>query len=403
MNFFKRGTIFDTNSIGLGLVALFILFIGFVALYSPLLSLYVSLITLCIPVKKSYIFRFLISSIIIYSMAVVCASRSIYMARGDDFLGVYLPLYQYLTHGGSVFYEDFSGGVEFILPLLFKVMIMIGVSKKVTILTTFLMLLLLLFYIWIELFFKKSYKNNDKSLVIASIFGFLFFAVISQQMRQALSTVFLLYYLYFLIKGFRLLSFFFIVLAFLTHLSAIPIAIILWVIVTGGKKRILLTVAMMLFSWLFFGILNILTSSSFLGVVAYKFNYYIYNESLSFSSFLYYCPVFILCGFFFKVDKDTIDERIKGLILYTSIYYIILLPIPLASDRVLMYGVIFLKGFFVYYCFKNYIYIYRYVLIAFLCFKLLTMWYITPSPANGISSFWADFAPAGDTALYYFK
>ncbi|MCP6215444.1 hypothetical protein NL442_26700, partial [Klebsiella pneumoniae] len=80
-----------------------------------------------------------------------------------------------------MFYSDFSGGVEFFLPLLFKILFLVGVSGKVGIIFSFVFIVLFLFYIWIELFLKNIYKVTDKTIVIASILGFVFFAVLSQQ------------------------------------------------------------------------------------------------------------------------------------------------------------------------------------------------------------------------------
>lgn len=404
MDYISRYSIFSDSysklCIGAGITIVFLLFL--LSAYSPIVSLYLSLIILCSSIRYNSALRFSISINIIFTIAVVCASRSIYMARNDDFLGVYLPLFQYISHGGGMFYSDFSGGVEFFLPLLFKILFLVGVSGKVGIIFSFVFIVLFLFYIWIELFLKNIYKVTDKTIVIASILGFVFFAVLSQQMRQVLSTVFILYFLYYYLMKKKVLSFSWLLLAAVTHLSAIPVSILLIAMVSKKPYKYVLTVILFLFTWLFAGVLTFLISSNYLGVAAYKLNYYLYNKDMSFSSYLYYCPIFIMYCFFYKIKNNVSSEIIKNLMLFSSLFYLILLPIPLASDRVLMFSVLFLKGLYIYFVFQNYLSLYRIALIMFFCFKIITIWNVVPSVENGISSFWGDYPPAGDTMFYYF-
>lgn len=93
---------------------LFVLFLIFCvvlsALVSPLLGFYCAIFVLLLFNINNLILRNIISVISILSGCGIYASRVIGFSMSDDFYNTYIPIYESIRNGGSIFVEQYSGG-----------------------------------------------------------------------------------------------------------------------------------------------------------------------------------------------------------------------------------------------------------------------------------------------------
>lgn len=117
-------------------------------------------------------------AIAILSGSMIYASRVVGNIYGDDFFTTYYPLYQAISLGEESFFSSgFGGGVEFGLPLVFKIISLILPDESQAAIMVFISFFcLFLFYVWIEKFFVKEINSKYISLSIASAFLFLVFS-----------------------------------------------------------------------------------------------------------------------------------------------------------------------------------------------------------------------------------
>lgn len=328
-----------------------------------------------------------LSGVAIYS------SRLVGNIYGDDVANEYYPLYQEMVNGGDVFDSGFGGNIEFGLPLYFKMLgfLMPHLDENAVIFSVSA-LCCLLFYIWIETYFFKEIEIKNKSLFIASIIVFFGFFVTTQLMRQAISTVMVLYVISSYRQGKTGKSIIYLTLGAIFHLTAIPFAMINYIFLYGThKKRIIITFAFVFFGLLFISILKLVSSSGlFFGVVS-KFLYYLKNTNNGIDTAYYWkiiIPVFLVSLFFIKKQ----NEMFRWFLFYSLIGYLSLIQIPFASDRCFMLLNVFLLGAIIYFSFERVIGVYQIILILFCLFRFIQLGPLYPSHCGAsVLCLWAEY------------
>lgn len=343
---------------------------------SPDVSLYLGIGILTFVNLDLKIYRSCVALFLIVSGALMFASRATGLSLGDDFYHVYLPVINSLEMGSSVFQPYYSSGVEFILPIIFKTILSIysvffnNNPSEPDLLFIFTFSIAALYYVWMERFFLKNIEGN-KSLCLAMGFLFLNFFVMGYMIRQAWSTIFILFALGYFSEGKINRAVLFSLLAIFTHLSAIPIIIIFYTYTYRDKLAKNIVLGIILFISLAFSFVrDYILSSGVLGVATYKMQFYDTDQSDAAHSFVYHFILLIFLAFFSLDEKYT---KLKSLIIYGGISYFLLMPIPLASDRILMPFTSFMLGGVLFLCITKYqklvqAIIFPYLIIRFLRF-----------------------------------
>ncbi|MBN3975881.1 EpsG family protein, partial [Serratia marcescens] len=216
-----------------------------IAAFSPLLGFYGSLIYLAIQGFSLRILRINVAIIAIISGSFIAASRNTLMVLGDDF-NVNYYVYQLMQHGESIFYHDFSGGIEFILPLYFKIIgSVFNIENPVYIFFSVTALCLTLFYIWLEKYALKNIDADKRALCVAASLGLFVLFSTTQLMRQMISTVFLLYALSLWTEKKKLSFVIFFALAVFSHLSSVLLFFVITTLMGEDryKKYIILLIS----------------------------------------------------------------------------------------------------------------------------------------------------------------
>lgn len=357
-------------------IIIFGVFLFFVLCYlvSPLLSFYLLLLFISFVDLWEFRFRLLFSSLIIISGSTIYASRMVGLSLGDDFYYVYMPVYHAIQSGQPVFNGYYSSGVEFLLPVLFKVISFFDVNVFSSSLTysnlifTFTSLFSFLFYIWLERFVLPHVPSH-KTLCLASALLFLNFFLMGYMVRQAFSTVFVLFALGYFGELKYKKAVFFSLVAIFTHLSAIPIIAIFYTFMYGRNtlKYVVLAIIAIL-SLMFSVVKSYIISSGLLGVATYKLDYY--NQDISDSGHGYIFHVILLMTLAFFLMRDRYSSY-RSLLLFGGISYLLLLPIPLASDRMLMPLTSFMLGAVIFLASGKYSSLLKYAFIPYCVIRFL--------------------------------
>ncbi|BEN15160.1 MULTISPECIES: EpsG family protein [Serratia] len=386
--------------------AFFLVSFSLLAAISPVLGFYVPIIFLALNFGSNKTFRILISIIILYSSMFVFASRNI--ASGsikDDFANIYFPVFNMLTHGSTIFYYQFTKGAEFFLPLYFKIIYNVfGISQPVPIMAAVTALCLGLFYIWLEKYGLKSISENKRSLCVASSLALLVFAVTTQNMRQAISCVFLLYVITFYFERKWLLFYVFLFLATTSHVTALLIFPLFTILMGENERRKKILAATAVFVSLFFNIvIGIIIAKGLLGTATYKLLFYADVDSGDMTlGYLKYLFITCVVGIFYFSPEH---KKYKSLLFYGTFIYFVLTPIPVVSHRLLMLMVAFMNGYLMFLAFFRILWVYRIILIGYCVYRIFK---IGPyfSPDTGDDSFmnlWFSYPWVGETFLYYLK
>lgn len=320
---------------------------------------------------------------ILFTIFAIVAGVTIYSSRfvhpvelgGDDFSNQYQPLFEYLANGGSIWDSKFGGGVEFGLPLIYKLISYI--NPKATpyeLFFTVSFICCVSFYFWIELFFIKDVPTKYKSLCIASFLLFFGFFITTQLIRQALSSVFIVYAISYLHSGKKNKGIIFSILAITFHLTAVAIIPIIYLLMYGkNRAKFLVFISFLFFGLLFSVFLGFISSGEVFSVIASKFLYYNQNTDSSGTS-AYYWKILLIFTFGLLVfKKNSSYKEYKSLLIYGTLCYLSLIKIPFASDRTFMVLVIYLLGLIAFIVFNPVLKFYR-VIILFLClYRALTL------------------------------
>ncbi|BEL79524.1 hypothetical protein SM12BL3_08310 [Serratia marcescens] len=371
---------------------------------SPFIAYYLSLIVIALAPEMKNLTRRIFGVLIVLAGTVYIASRNADGSMADDVTNVYYPHYRNIFRG-SDYFSTYSGGWEPVLGGLFKLLAISTdeLVPKYILMFIFVFLPYLIFYIWLEKFGLEFISRDKKNLCMAASLGVMGLMTLSIQLRQGLSTPMLLLALGYLHNKSRIKSTFFAILAALTHLTAIPIYFILRIFTGENKKhKIIGLVFIGCFVVLFQFFVGAILSGNLLGAASYKFRYYADREStITLLSFFFALVIMIFAGSFF-FDKN---ENLKGwrsYILWGGAAYIMLLPIPLASERFFMPMSVFLMGYLLFLSFSRVSTIFRLLLILYFIYKFLTVgpFYGVVGIAEGFE-FWSSYDWIGDYPFYF--
>lgn len=381
--------------------------------YSPILCFALTLILLTFGVGSSNsLIRIFLSICCIFSSAVVVGSRTYNIGMpSDDFSNYYYPRYIDITYGATIFDPAFAGGIEFLLPLLFKTISFLTKGDQSAVFLLFLNSLLtqFIFYLWIEKFGFKNIEKNKKSLCLA--FCFIFFSILMpvQFYRQVYSSLFVLFSLSYIFDKNIIKTLLFLVIASLFHVSAIFIFLIFYMMMSENKNyhySILIFCALL--GFLSIPILSIISKYNLLGAATYKLNFYlgggIDNLNANLGKLKFVILMLILKIFYF--ERSNLFSKYNNLINIAGISYILLVFIPVLPDRVmnLYIGIIF--GYLFFLCTYNMQYILRIFLSIFIMYKIYN--YIFDYDYNNMLQFsyaglWYSYDWFGDEFFYYLK
>ncbi|HCB3687122.1 TPA: EpsG family protein, partial [Klebsiella pneumoniae] len=211
---------------------------------SPVLGFYVVLFCLALNFGTVAQYRYVASLIAIFCCTFIISSRNFESGlQQDDFANIYYLVYNRMQNGDSIFYDQFSGGVEFFLPLYFKIIgYIFDIQNPVYIMASVSGLCLLLFYVWLERYGLEGIERSKKSLCVASSLGLLVFLVTTQNMRQAISCVFLLYAITFFVRKQKILFSIFFILAIVSHTTSVLVFALFIIFLQGSnfQKKLIL-------------------------------------------------------------------------------------------------------------------------------------------------------------------
>lgn len=401
--------------ISFAIVAISILCIS-ISLFSPLGGFFVGLILLVLGIGINFPIRLILSLYTIINYAFVGASKYYTYTFGDDFGYIYLPLYNYLNNGGSVFFSEFSGGVEFLFPLYLKICTFIfGPLSDSGVLVVISLLNLLLFYFWLEIYGFREISSNFKSLGIAIAILFFSYTVYLQIMRQSTASVILLFALSTWFNKKYILSFIFLIISSLFHISSIIFFPIILFLFSGSiKNRNIFIIILGSSIGLFPIVVDLILNYSLLGSASYKAEFYKQalelGDNNSFIDVLLSAKILILALICLIIFSNKKIYFIKNFIIYCLLFVVIISSLSQLPYRFM--NILYLtSGYFVFLAMLKYIKPMRVIVIFFICFKMVTMMnsdnYIelireNPHETN-YHGLWYSYPWADDKPLYYLK
>lgn len=371
---------------------------------SPFISYYLSLILLALSPELKNLTRRTLCVLVVLSGTVYVASRDFNSSPSDDISLVYYPVYKRIFYGADDYFSSYSNGWEFVLGGLFKLLAMSRdrLIEKDTFAALFTFLPYIIYYIWLEKFGLEYVSKANKNLCLAAALGIMGLLTLSIQIRQALSTPLLLFAISYLNKS-KFKTVVFTAFAVATHLTAIPIYFILRIFTgnnIGHKILGLGLVAILVFSFRL--LVNTIVAQNLLGVASFKLEYYLGRDSaITLLAFFFSLMIMIIAGYYF-FDKNENLKNWRSLIVWGGAAYIILLPIPLASDRLFMVMSVFMMGYLLYLSFSQISTIFRMLLILYFVFKFLTVgpFYGILGAVEGME-FWTNYDWIGDYPFYF--
>lgn len=379
----------------IGLLLVFFFFV-FTFLISPVISFFGIIIFFSLIQVNHIGIRFSFAMVAIISGTAIYASRFVHPVElgGDDFSNQYYPMFQSLVTGDGIFSSRFGGGIEFGLAAIYKIIaLLVPNAKYWQIFFVISFLCVFLYYIWLEKFIFVRLKKNEISLCLASALLFFGFFITTQLIRQALSSVFVLFSLSYLSEGKKSKGYIFCLIGCIFHLTALPFVFLFYNLMYGKRKtKLAIVISFVVFGLLFSVFLNFISSGAVFSVIASKFLYYKQNTTSGVSSAYYWKILLLACGgtYFFS-DKNS-NNDFKSLLYYGTIVYISLINIPFASDRTLMILVIFYLGVIFFFSFYKIKKIYKLIVIALCIYRILTLGpYYDTNCHNAALCLWSSY------------
>ncbi|HBT7784053.1 TPA: EpsG family protein [Klebsiella pneumoniae] len=383
-------------------ISVFIIFSGI----SPVLGFYVVLFCLALNFGTAAQYRYVASLIAIFCCTFIISSRNFESGlQQDDFANIYYLVYNRMQNGDSIFYDQFSGGVEFFLPLYFKIIgYIFDIQNPVYIMASVSGLCLLLFYVWLERYGLEGIERSKKSLCVASSLGLLVFLVTTQNMRQAISCVFLLYAITFFVRKQKILFSIFFILAIVSHTTSVLVFALFIIFLQGSnfqKKLILFIgfIALLIFN----ALISFIIAHGLLGAATYKLMFYTTIASDGYNlGYLKFFIIMCMASYFFFSDKF---KNYKSLIWYGSLLYAILIPIPILSQRLLLLLVAFLNGYLMFFSFYKILNVYRFILIIYFIYRMITIGPLFSSygEEGAFMDLWYSYPWIGNSLFYYVR
>ncbi|WP_174507955.1 EpsG family protein [Klebsiella oxytoca] len=382
-----------------GYVFIFTLII-FSAIFSPLTGFYISIAFLVSFNIEDRQTRFLITIVCLVSASLMNASRFVGYDAADDFYNIYYPVFEKISNGGGVFDTNFSGGVEFGLPLYFKIVyLLFGRVSPNELLIALVFSMSILYYFYLEKFLLPNIDAEKRSLCLGFAFLFINYFDQTQLVRQMFATVFILYAVSFFYQRKYCSLFCSLFLGSIFHLSSIPIFFVFIALFSGNKKiQILLVLLLLMCSFFFLVIVKYVLSTNLLSVASYKFDFYASNQNNeafdvgSLKLFIVAC----IASFFFS-SKDYV--KYKYFLVFGTLCYISLAPILFASNRVLMPMTGYFMGVLIFFSIYKISNIFRLLLILYCIFRFMKLGPLYSPGADSSVLLWHQWPWLGSVFL----
>lgn len=289
--------------------------------------------------------RKIIGLILIVSGSLVISSREVtWLIPSDDMLR-YFWVFEQINLAKADIFQFY--GIEFILPLFYKLYGYINSSASVNeVMFVTSLTISLFFWSWLEFYGNKFVKAEQKSLLIASSIFFFSFYFCTQLPRQMLGVTFVLFALS--TKGKK--QFLYLSLGFFSHLTTLPIYLLGKCLLHKPKLTLFITVLFALTFKIAFPVFidlikgSDLTSSMFFNKIKY---YQGSNVGFTAPDLAWIPYLFLIFGGFFIFQNP--EKLFKGwgaFFLGNFIVYLFLLPFPLLPLRVSLLIVGIMLGFF---------------------------------------------------------
>ena len=385
------------------LLIVFMMFTMLLA-YSPVLAFFVPLMFLALNYSFPISIRMILASISVFGAGFTVASRLIRTnLKEDDFSYIYYPLYKQIAIGQSIFDTNFSGGIEFVLPLLFKTFhFLTGTLNPVYIMAFVTILCIGSTYVWLEMFAMKNIENRLKGLCVAATVSMVAFTVTGQNMRQAISCIFLLFAISYYLDKRKIVSGVFFLIAFFSHTTALIVFPLFIVLLKGSTKiKVISLISCAIVSVFFNVLIGYAISTGALGAATYKLIYY--TSDIQVSAGIGYLKFLILIvGFsFFFFSKE--HNEYKSLAIFGALIYAILMPIPVLPYRFLLLLVTYLLGYLLFLSLHRIPIACRILIILFCSYRIIKYGPFFNVDPNDYMVLWASYPWAGQDFFYYFK
>ncbi|MCZ6173751.1 EpsG family protein [Campylobacter ureolyticus] len=351
---------------------LFLIFISFMLmLFYPLLSFCVCISILVIFSKISKkIFTSILFFISTFSLLIIYASRD-YKEEMEHDLNLYFNIFQNFINNNYSDFFFFGNGLEIGWTFLYSTVAKIFpclTPPNLAILNSLFCIFLLFF--WIKSYIYENITYRDQGLVVGLIVLFLSMTTFGYLQRQALATIFLLFMI--TSKNKKVI---FLFLATIFHSTSLVLGCIYLTLIKiklNNKKIILLLLLFIFIRFIFYNFVSFIANNNIDFFIFSKVYYYLVAEpTISSKRFLILVfPLFVL-SFFNNKNRNILLW--KSIIQYSCISYMVLLGIPLLSER-LNFIFLFIYGYFIYlvvpkkFYFILYFFIFLY-LIFFFCEK----------------------------------
>jgi len=392
-------------SIYVFLIVLSVVILG----YSPLLGFYIPISLLLIGFGYERSMRCILSSIAIVGAGFTFASRNFVSGTiKDDFANVYLPAFNDVTNGGSIYYEQYSGGIEFFITLYFKILnYLFGLSQPYMIIFSVVAFTLLLYYLWLERFIIQLVSPKYRSIFIASCLSLVTIIVFTQNMRQAISCVFVLFAINYFFEKKKALYLLFLFLSVIAHTSAIIVFPLFIILLNGSNKtKWIIICACLAFLILFNVAIAFIISNNLLGASTYKLLYYsdVSGRTVDIG-YLKFLIISVIASFFL-FDKNNLElGKYKSLLYFGTAIYLILMPIPTLSFRFLMLLVVFYNGVLMFFSFGRSIKLFAIIVSVYTIYRFLTLgpYQTIIDGPESYMNLWYSYEWYGDTFLYFIR
>lgn len=311
--------------------------------FSPLLC-FILIATLFIFVPHEYIgrFRFPLSLVAYFCTIIIFYSKDYTYANANDYL-IYSQAYGILKSSSFMeLFEIFPNEIGW--PFVYWVLYHLGISfdgiNGVSLGNT--VVSLVIFIAWFEIHALKLVEPKFRCITTATTLLFMSFVSLGFLQRQALSIAILL----FAISNHDNKKFFFYwILASLFHNTSFVIGLLYKILIkTRPTLRVIIfaILAFLAIRFLFLDVLNLLNK---FGVLGNKANFYMRIDGFQIVSFrlaFYGLLLFVLNTLFI----NNVNNYMKNIILFASIFFVCFLGINLLSERV-NFILIYCFGFFI--------------------------------------------------------
>ena len=381
--------------------------------YMPLIGYGLCLILLSLGVGSNNFFsRIFLTIGVIFSSSVIVGSRTFNIgASNDDFSNYYFPRYIDISYGSTIFDPAFAGGLEFLLPLLFKMISSLSGGSQSAPLLLFLNVFIsqTILYCWLEKFGLKNISQDKKSLCIA--FTFIFFSILMpvQFFRQVYSSLFVLFSLSYFFDKKIIKTILYLVLAALFHTSALFIFFIFYLMMSESKRNHIIIISLSIVISIFLiPVMYFISKYNLLGAATYKINFYLLGgtENLfgNFGKLKFVILMLVLKYFYFIKDEGF--SKYNNLINIAGISYCFLVFIPVLPERIFNIYIAIIFGYLLFLSTYRVEYLIRIILCFFIIYKIYNYcfdYHYLNMLNFSYSGLWYSYTWFGDTMFYYFN